>query len=333
MNADPIQNFYDHFPYPLTEARPNSSVNGANMFRILDRESRANGFTGLTFLDVGCGSGHRTLDIAKTFSKARFVGFDISGKNIEVAKHQAELDQVTNISFTQCGIDDYEAAEKFDVVIANGVLHHLVDPIRSLQKLVRFLKRDGLFLAWLCHTYGEYDRILGRRVLLTLLGDQRRDLEAGTALMREMGFSISQNRYGKSFPENMTLTDELSRDADAFLNPTISPFTFHEAIVLFQQGGLAWAGIDQVNFMESGAFLVLEETSSRPPWALDLRRLLKSEAALGYYWKLDRMEKLRVIEGLLKPTGFTIVGGHAGDTRLCSSRMAENRISFVQPET
>ena len=119
------------------------------------------------------------------------------------------------------------------------------------------------------------DRILGRSVLLTLLGDQRRDFEAGTVLMREMGFSISQNRYGKSFPENMTPNDELSRDADAFLNPAISSFTFHEALDLFQQGGLAWAAIDQVNFTESGAFLVLEETSRRPPWALDLRRLIE----------------------------------------------------------
>ena len=108
MNTDPMQDFYDHFPYPLTEARPNSSVNGANMFRILDRESRTNGFAGLTFLDIGCGSGHRILDIAKTFPNARFVGFDISGKNIELAKDQAKLDQVTNITFTQCGIDDYE---------------------------------------------------------------------------------------------------------------------------------------------------------------------------------------------------------------------------------
>jgi len=131
----------------------------------------------------------------------------------------------------------------------------------------------------------------------------------------------------------MTPNDELSRDADAFLNPTMSSFTFHEALDLFQQGGLAWAAIDQVNFTESGAFLVLEETSRRPPWALDLSRLIRSESALGYYWKLDRMNKLRVIECLLKPTGFTIVGGYAGGTPLSSSRMAENRISFVRPET
>src|SRR5262245_26624250 len=167
------------------------------MFRIFDRESQANGFAGLTFLDIGCGSGHRILDIARTFPNARFVGFDISGKNIELAKAQAELDQITNITFTQCAIDDYEAPEKFNVIIANGVLHHLADPLRSLQKIVPFLKSDGLFVAWLCHTYGEYDRMLGRNVLLTLLGDQGRDFEAGTALMREKGFSTLPHRCGR----------------------------------------------------------------------------------------------------------------------------------------
>lgn len=333
MSADPIQEFYDRFPYPLTEARPNSSVSGANMFRIWDRESRTNGFAGLRFLDIGCGSGHRILDIAKTFPNARFAGFDLSARNIELAKAQADLDQVTNISFSHCAIDDYEAPEKFDVIIANGVLHHLADPVRSLQKIVRFLKDDGLFVAWLCHTYGEYDRILGRTVLLTLLGDRNRDFEAGTALMREMGFSISPNRYGKSFPESMSPEEELSRDADAFLNPAIVPFTFQQALDLFRRGDLAWAAIDQVNFTESGAFLVLEETSRRPPWAFDLRSLLKSETALNYYRELNRMDKLRVIECLLKPTGFTIVGGHAEATPLCSSRMMENRILFDQSET
>jgi SAM-dependent methyltransferase len=332
MSRNTIQDFYDHFPYPLTEARADRSLNGANMFRILDRESRANGFAGSTFLDVGCGSGHRILDIAKTFPNASFQAFDISGRNIELAKAQAGLDQVANITFKQCSIDDYEASQKFDIIIANGVLHHLPDPVRGLQKIVRFLKDDGLFVAWLCHTYGEYDRILGRKVLLTLLGDQRCDFEAGTALMKEMGFSISRNRYGKSFPDDMTPNDKLSRDADAFLNPTISCLTFQDALDLFQQGDLAWAEIDQVNFAESGAFLVLDEASRRPPWALDLRRILKSERALGYYGKLNPVDKLRVIECLLKPTGFTIIGGHAGETPLCSSRMAENRISFARPE-
>src|SRR5215813_2787743 len=107
MNTDPIRDFYNHFPYPLTEARPHSSVNGANMFRVLDVELRTGGFGGRTFLDVGCGSGHRILDLAKAFQKARFSAFDISERNIELARSQAELDQVANITFAHCAIDNY----------------------------------------------------------------------------------------------------------------------------------------------------------------------------------------------------------------------------------
>jgi 2-polyprenyl-3-methyl-5-hydroxy-6-metoxy-1,4-benzoquinol methylase len=155
-----MQDFYDHFPYPLTEARPNSSVNGANMFRILDRESRTNGFAGLTFLDIGCGSGHR-ISILPRRSRTRDSWASTFQAKTSNWRKIRPSSQVTNY-FTQCGIDDHEEPEKFDVIIANGVLHHLADPVRSLQKMVRFLKSDGLFVAWLCHTYGEYDRILGR---------------------------------------------------------------------------------------------------------------------------------------------------------------------------
>ena len=328
MTSDAIRDFYDQFPYPLTEARPNSTVNGANVFRVLDYELRSGGFAGLTFLDVGCGSGHRILDLARTFPKARFVAFDISGGNIDVARKQAELDQVANIDFLQCGIDEYESSETFDLIIANGVLHHLPDPAGAIQKLRPLLKKGGLFMAWLCHPYGEHDRLLGRHALLTLLGDRQSDFEAGVALMHEMGLSISPSRYGKSFGEVMTERDERSRDADAFLNPLIAAFTFHQALDLFRNGGMAWAGIDQVNFDGGGAFLALDDLERKSPWSLDLRPFLKSDGAFEYYAKLDRMDRLRVIESLVKPTGFTVAAGHAGDSPLRSSRMNSNRVVF-----
>ena len=328
MNSEAIRNFYNRFPYPLTEARPNSTVNGANVFRVLDYELRSGGFAGLTFLDVGCGSGHRILDLARSFPKARFVAFDISGRNIEVAERQRELDQLANINFLLCGIDDYETSETFDFIIANGVLHHLPDPAGAIQKLGPLLKEGGIFLVWLCHPFGEHDRLLGRNALLTLLGDRKGDFEAGVALMQDMGFSISPSRYGKSFGEGMTEQDELSRNADAFLNPLIASFTFHQALDLFRESGMAWAAIDQVNFAEGGAFLALDDAGRRSPWTLDMRPFLKSDRAFGCYAKLDRMDKLRVIESLIKPTGFTVAAGHTGDSPLRSSRMNSNRVVF-----
>jgi len=51
---DKIQPFYNRFSYPLAES--NSNVNGAKLFKILDREMQTKGFKGKTFLDVGCGA-------------------------------------------------------------------------------------------------------------------------------------------------------------------------------------------------------------------------------------------------------------------------------------
>jgi len=97
--GDKIQPFYNRFSYPLAES--NSNVNGAKLFKILDREMQSKGFKGKTFLDVGCGSGHRILDVAKAFPEAKFYAFDISEKSIDLARQQAVQDGVELLRLTR----------------------------------------------------------------------------------------------------------------------------------------------------------------------------------------------------------------------------------------
>jgi len=91
---------------------------------------QSKGFKGKTFplMIVGCGSGHRILDIAKAFPEAKFYAFDISEKSIELARQQAALDGVENIVFDHSDIRDYKGDRSFDVIVANGVFHHLDNP-------------------------------------------------------------------------------------------------------------------------------------------------------------------------------------------------------------
>jgi len=67
--VEQVQKFYDRYPYPLAEVKTSSNLNGGTLFSFLDYELRAKGFNGKTFLDAGCGTGHRILDIAKAFSR------------------------------------------------------------------------------------------------------------------------------------------------------------------------------------------------------------------------------------------------------------------------
>jgi hypothetical protein len=87
---DKIQPFYNRFSYPLAES--NSNVNGAKLFKILDREMQSKGFKGKTFplMIVGCGSGHRCWMLPRLFLQPSFMNstkrrYDIVGaKSVNV---------------------------------------------------------------------------------------------------------------------------------------------------------------------------------------------------------------------------------------------------------
>jgi len=65
---DKIQPFYNRFSYPLADLKYNSNVNGAKLFKILDREMQTKGFKGKTFLDVGCGAWASNIGCCQGFS-------------------------------------------------------------------------------------------------------------------------------------------------------------------------------------------------------------------------------------------------------------------------
>jgi len=81
-------------------------------------------------LDVGCGNGSVSRDVAK---KAKYVvGIDIDGNKIKDAKNNFLLDNIEYI----CGdIINQSFKQKFDVVILSNVLEHIEDRIGLLKKI------------------------------------------------------------------------------------------------------------------------------------------------------------------------------------------------------
>lgn len=91
-----------------------------------------------SILDVGCGGGHFTIQLAKQFPQAQVVGIDICPEAIEFAQKKLSKKPVKNISFTIPGSAELSyPPDSFDVVISTLVCHHLND-----QQLIDFLKRS-----------------------------------------------------------------------------------------------------------------------------------------------------------------------------------------------
>jgi SAM-dependent methyltransferase len=100
---------------------------------------------GSRILDVGCGPGTITLDLARRASAGSVVGLDRSEAVIGEARVAAEQADVANLEFTVGDVYslDYEAGT-FDVVHAHQVLQHLSDPVGALREMGRVCKPDGL---------------------------------------------------------------------------------------------------------------------------------------------------------------------------------------------
>lgn len=105
---------------------------------------------GMTVLDVGCGPGTITRDLARRVAPGRVLGIDVSESVLEEARASATAADLTNVSFRHADLaaaDADDALGGFDVVHAHQVLLHLPDPVAGLQAMLRLTRSGGLVAA------------------------------------------------------------------------------------------------------------------------------------------------------------------------------------------
>jgi ubiquinone/menaquinone biosynthesis C-methylase UbiE len=111
---------------------------------------------GDSLLDVGCGPGTITMDLAELVSPGRVVGIDRSEEVIQRARDAAQTKELSNLEFNIGDVYNLEHEDSsFDVVYAHQVLQHLSDPVRALTEMRRVL-REGGWLAVRDADYGEF---------------------------------------------------------------------------------------------------------------------------------------------------------------------------------
>ena len=99
---------------------------------------------GMRLLDVGCGPGTVTVDLASRVAPGEVVGVDRSERVLDAAVEHAAEKGATNVRF-QPG-DAYELPfddDAFDVVHAHQVLQHLTDPVAALREMRRVTRPGG----------------------------------------------------------------------------------------------------------------------------------------------------------------------------------------------
>lgn len=90
-------------------------------------------------LDLGCGDGALTLQLAELLPDGEVVGIDASQGMIDVASTRER----PNLRFSRLDINHLDYENQFDVVFSNATLHWIKDHQRLLQNIHRALRDDG----------------------------------------------------------------------------------------------------------------------------------------------------------------------------------------------
>lgn len=95
-------------------------------------------------LDIGCGPGTLTVDLARQVPHGKVTGVDAAEIVIEDARLHAIDEGVKNVEFLQANAYSLPFSDaSFDVVHAHQVLQHLSDPVAAIREMLRVVKPGG----------------------------------------------------------------------------------------------------------------------------------------------------------------------------------------------
>jgi ubiquinone/menaquinone biosynthesis C-methylase UbiE len=161
--------------------------------------------SGDALLDVGCGPGTISIELAGIVAPGAMLGIDRSSDVIERARAAAASSGLDNIAFEVGDVYGLTFEDNhFDVVYAHQVLQHLSDPVAALMEMRRVLRPGGLLAVrdadYSAFTWSpsdpRFDRWMGLYHEITSRNDA--DADAGQHLaswVSEAGFALVEESF------------------------------------------------------------------------------------------------------------------------------------------
>jgi SAM-dependent methyltransferase len=291
-----IKGHYEHWPFPGTDF---FSREGLLLLRYFERWIRQEGQgkkQKTQVVDVGCGTGHTTMALAKNFSEASFLGIDISEKSIQTAGLEAKKKKLPNVAFQNHDLRaDLSLLGKFDIVLCFGVLHHIKDPAKTFRNIAQLVKPQGYLVMWLYGRLGRFHHNANQEFLRLLTKNSEKDesLELARSFLEDLGarFATDSGFYTPKGSGREGLSWLLKNPqwlADQMIPAYERRVTIQDILRLFEENRIEfwrWLGIPT-----------------------HLNKYTSSEKLLGRFGKLSPQEQLMAIDYLIKPAYYFVVG-------------------------
>jgi arsenite methyltransferase len=102
---------------------------------------------GMVILDLGCGTGKASLDIASMLEgTGRVVGLDLSEKMIEQARGHLARTNYQNVEFQVGSASSLSYDDHFNLVLSTNAFHHFEQKGDIFNRVWKSLRSDGVFM-------------------------------------------------------------------------------------------------------------------------------------------------------------------------------------------
>lgn len=234
---------------------------------------RPKGLEEARVLEIGCAVGGNLLPLAVAYPGSRFVGIDLSPRQIAEANEAVAALSLANVSFLAMGLEEVGTTmEPFDYIIAHGVYSWVAAPVRDqlMALCSRLLSPGGVaYISFNTlpgggtraalremakfHTKGaldEADRMKRSREFFAFLEGALKD---------------RQDAYAQSLSEELATLAQLGDFyiRHEHLEETNEPFYFHEFISHAQRHGLQFLAEAEIRSMSAAGFPVAVRKSLR----------------------------------------------------------------------
>jgi ubiquinone/menaquinone biosynthesis C-methylase UbiE len=103
---------------------------------------------GMRCLDVGCGSGDVTFELARLAGpEGSATGLDMDPVKLGLATEEAAARGLANVTFRTASIREWHEPGGYDLVVSRFLLQHLADPAAALARMWEAVRPGGVLIA------------------------------------------------------------------------------------------------------------------------------------------------------------------------------------------
>lgn len=149
-----VKEFYNQIQFPGHYTKNSLSLHSPEILNPYLKIINSVLDNNIDIVDIGCGSGLISNFFAFKYPKSNFTGIDFADSIDYATKYSVE-NQLTNVNYIKTDFSGYESNKQYDVVICQGVLHHMPNYKENIIKIKSMVKPQGHLILGLYHPWGK----------------------------------------------------------------------------------------------------------------------------------------------------------------------------------